>query len=882
MTLSAFAFAVTWKSLVVMGGAALASFGMRRASAAARHLVWTLALGALLVLPAAMLLLPAAEVAVLPAPAAALLAERPEAPPIAPASAAVAPVAPSSYPAPFGTGAWSGGGASREAASTAASRPLPLWVALWTAGLLLIVARLGAGYAWLALAARRSERIEAGTWRMLAERLARLIGLRFEPPLLRASDAAMPMAWGVFRPVVLLPGGADAWPDERREVVLLHELAHIRRRDCLTQAVAQAACAIYWFNPLVWLAARRLRAERELACDDLVLQSGAEGPSYAAHLIELARTLRDVRGGALATVAMARRSELEGRLLAILNPAQNRRTPGRRLAAVLATVLVVGLLPLAAVRPVAGAAPETVVSLTAPPGLPMETSPKLPAFAPVQAPAPPTAEPAREQAAEPPAEPAATQLGSEAIDALIAALRDPDADVRRAAIIALGRLDEPRAVPGLIDALRDESADVRRHAAAALADTGDLRAVEPLMATLDDASPEVRRFVAIALGELGDRRAVPGLVALLEDSSAEVRRFAAIALGTLGDLQAVEPLIAAVGDASAEVRRFAIIALGDLGDRRAIPALTRALQDESAEVRRFAALALGEMGGAEIAEPLIGALGDTSPEVRRFVVSVLGDLQDPRAVPGLIRALGDAAVDVRRHAAYALGNMRSQAAVAALTAAVKDPDADVRRAAILALSDISGRDGIDPNPSPNPNPRPRVDPDPNPHPTRPIGPVGGVSGGVDGGVSDGVDGGVAGGIDGGVLGGVEGADVRVTQRYLVPLELDGQRVEDGARRWALSLAEHSLAFTMRNDPRTGIPNADPGIAVIAFTPEAGHRYEVETRAPGETWGLRVWTKGDWKPVVRDRTTDRIVSSEPVWLDRKASPATTDGSTEGRP
>ena len=140
----------------------------------------------------------------------------------------------------------------------------------------------------------------------------------------------MPMAWGVVRPVVLLPGGADAWPDDRREVVLLHELAHIRRRDCLTQALAQAVCALYWFNPLVWLAARRLRAERERACDDLVLQSGAEGPSYAAHLLELARTLRDVRGGALATVAMARRSQLEGRLLAILNPALNRRTPGRR------------------------------------------------------------------------------------------------------------------------------------------------------------------------------------------------------------------------------------------------------------------------------------------------------------------------------------------------------------------------------------------------------------------------------------------------------------------------------------------------------------------------------------------------------------------------
>ena len=114
--------------------------------------------------------------------------------------------------------------------------------------------------------------------------------------------------------------------------------------------------------------------------------------------------------------------------------------------------------------------------------------------------------------------------------------------------------------------------------------------------------------------------------------------------------------------------------------------------------------------------------------------------------------------------------------------------------------------------------------------------------------------------------------MKVAQKYLVPLSLDGQPVKDGARSWRLTLEAHSLTFTMRNEPRSGIANADPGVATVTFTPEAGHAYEVETRAPGDTYATRVWKKGDWKPVVRDRTADRIVSGDPTWRASGTSPA----------
>lgn len=129
----------------------------------------------------------------------------------------------------------------------------------------------------------------------------------------------MPMTWGALRPVVLLPAVARSWPAARRREVLLHELAHVRRGDWAARLMAALICAMHWFNPLAWLAARRLRDEQELACDDAVLASGARPSDYAAHLLDVARGLRTPFVTAGATVAMARPSQLTGRLLAVLD-----------------------------------------------------------------------------------------------------------------------------------------------------------------------------------------------------------------------------------------------------------------------------------------------------------------------------------------------------------------------------------------------------------------------------------------------------------------------------------------------------------------------------------------------------------------------------------
>jgi hypothetical protein len=112
----------------------------------------------------------------------------------------------------------------------------------------------------------------------------------------------------------------------------------------------------------------------------------------------------------------------------------------------------------------------------------------------------------------------------------------------------------------------------------------------------------------------------------------------------------------------------------------------------------------------------------------------------------------------------------------------------------------------------------------------------------------------------------QAAEVRVSNSNLIVTCVAGQSVDGKQRQWNLAQPT-SFAFTMRNNPRPGVSNREPGLAVISFTPEAGHQYEIEVRGDAAAYSLRVWAKGEWQPVVRDRTTDRIVSSEPHWIER---------------
>ena len=227
---------------------------------------------------------------------------------------------------------------------------------IWAAGVGLVFCAYLLGVLRVRRVARRGRPLAGRDWLELLSSLAGELGVRTPVRLLAASGPAMPMTWGTRRPVILLPADADQWSPARRRDVLLHELAHVARRDCLVQLVAVCACAAYWFHPLVWLAAARLRVERERACDDRVLAAGVTPSTYAGHLLDIARALRAASLTGLASIAMARPSQLGSRLLDVLDPARRREGLTRRFALSAAGVAALVVLPLAVVHPVRGAA----------------------------------------------------------------------------------------------------------------------------------------------------------------------------------------------------------------------------------------------------------------------------------------------------------------------------------------------------------------------------------------------------------------------------------------------------------------------------------------------------------------------------------------------
>ncbi len=576
---------------------------------------------------------------------------------------------------------------------------------IWLAGALALVLRVVAGFFTVRGITRRARPLETAEWEELLEDSAARMGVYPVPALLMSDEVALPCTAGWRRPVIILPDTADEWTPDRCHVVLLHEMAHVRRRDILAHLVAQAACALHWFNPLAWSAARRLRSEAERACDDLVVDAGARPSDYAAHLLEI------VRGSAARRVPvpvlpLAQRSEFEGRLLSILEY-RGGSMPAPRASWITAGLVVAAIVPIAslgAARPAVPASPnepaaevtqtpEPLDAPAAPRALvesPGAKQPQRPAAANANVAA--LIEALRDEVPEVRAA-AVEALGEQRDTATVSALmevlrRDADPAVRRSAAWALGQIEDPRAIPALADALRgDADAEVRRNAAWALGEIEDKRGTAPLVEALrrgGDAA--LRKTIVEALGMIEDPASVPGLTPMLRDSDPVLRQAAAEALGQIEDTRSVDDLMPLVRDEVVGVRRAAVDALGQIEDRRALPALARALGDADVEVRRSAAQAIGDLDELHQAPPeLILALGDTDAEVRHNAIQALGNIEDPAGVAPLVALLRDPDVEIRRAVVEALDDIDDPAVTAAMRQALRDEDPEIRRMAAKAL-----------------------------------------------------------------------------------------------------------------------------------------------------------------------------------------------------
>lgn len=335
------ALLIILRATAIFGVVSIAERALRgRASAASRHFVWTLTVVGVLLVPALSMTLPEWTIVVHTTPSA------PAAPPIAAPSAPAVdePTAPA-------------GSSAREDEAVSAATALRATDVPWTTILFAIYATGAAGMLIHLVVGQNSARrlvrdaivVDDPEWIELLTECAGRMNVRRSVRLLRSLERNVPVALGTIRASIVVPAIAGTWDVDRRRAVLLHEMAHVARWDCLTQALSAVACAMYWFHPGVWYATARLRIERELACDDRVIASGTAGRDYAGHLLEIAYSFGSCRAPAVA-VGMARRKQLEGRMLAAMDASRDRSVPRVRVRVVWAAVAASIVVLVGAVR----------------------------------------------------------------------------------------------------------------------------------------------------------------------------------------------------------------------------------------------------------------------------------------------------------------------------------------------------------------------------------------------------------------------------------------------------------------------------------------------------------------------------------------------------
>jgi TonB family protein len=338
-------------SIVLIVGL-VACVALRRHAPALRHAVLVVALGAAPLIAPIGRLLPAVEVELPRVISSATLPTS-----AAPAVADAVPPSSSGGETATAAGPVSGPGRDTRPGLSWSSEWAALVVALWGLGTAIALGTLLASMARLALATRRARPIAEARWSEALASATRAAGVRRAVALRESPRPDLLATWGWRTPCLLVPADALDWPLERIRIVVGHELAHVRRADWIWQILGAAVRAAFWWNPLAWLACRRLALESERACDDAVLGLGVAPHTYAEELVAVARALRVSPSLPAIAVSMARPSTLHTRITAMLDPHLRRATPGRLTTALLAGAVIALLVPVAVMRGAVAQAP---------------------------------------------------------------------------------------------------------------------------------------------------------------------------------------------------------------------------------------------------------------------------------------------------------------------------------------------------------------------------------------------------------------------------------------------------------------------------------------------------------------------------------------------
>ena len=454
---------------------------------------------------------------------------------------------------------------------------LPWLVMIWFSGVFICSLRLFGAWSYTQRLRKRETQSELEMWQVKLKYPCSQLGIKKAILLLESSLVKVPTVVGWLKPIILLPPSAlTGLTPQQLELILVHELAHIRRNDYLANLFQTVIETLLFYHPAAWWVSRRIRVERENACDDIAVTINGDAVMYARALTKMERLRKTAPQLAIA----ADGGSLVNRIHRLLGIEKTHSLENNGIWTSIFTVIFLIAVGVGAQI----SSFDNSISTNA-------------------------------------AEQKIQDNNSNKIDDLKS--RNPFEQA--AAICALGKKGDVSAIPFLIQFLGDET---NLSKPVGCWDSGDW---SPLLNTFKQLS--LGEEAAIALASLGEP-AVEPLVAALTDSNPGVRRNAAWAIGEIRDGDkinrsvALEPLIFALKDEDAWVRRAAAFALSEIKDKRATMALISALSDENAGVREMAANALGEMKEPNALEALESVLKDKDEQVRAMAKWAIAEIRD--------------------------------------------------------------------------------------------------------------------------------------------------------------------------------------------------------------------------------------------------------------
>lgn len=538
MTLTGLVVALLVKPSAVVGVAYVATTVLRRSVAPVRHTMWLVAIAVILVLPALGAVLPAIHVGAFAGVERGVSPGPTETQTVPAANATARPGSP-------GPVAQVPGAPNDNSANSGRLVVLLAFTTWAVVGLILVGRRILAELRAAVIAAEADaapDRIHRIALRAFRRWRSREVGIRV------TDRVAGPVVVGLRKPVVLLPATIESHSDADIETILLHEVGHAKRHDCLTNFMADVAACIYWCNPLVRRAAARMQLEGERSCDEGVVRGGVDVIAYAHLLLSIARAGQGKDALAPAARAMSRARELESRIVALMDPAQ--APLGRRRSALALTIGVSLTLPAAALSPGARTA-------VAPPTVRVEQGP--------------------DSVASPQSERVPMVISDRELAVRVAgALAGPDSALAVPFIEAMGR------------APQHEYDLVAERARWVIARVSGGKLVEPLLESLSDPDWRVKAYAAWALGTIQDSRAVPALVGLVRHPVWRLRAMAAYALAVSGDPRAAGVFREALNDPAWQVREQAVRYFAGIDSDDARELVLRARTDKHVAVRMAA------------------------------------------------------------------------------------------------------------------------------------------------------------------------------------------------------------------------------------------------------------------------------------------------------